>query len=127
MFSALSSMAAPTLQASIVKYISENQVGEVFGALSLIKNVLIMGAPSLFLFVYSHSVTQMPRLVFLMALVFIGASIVATLFLKVQPQHHQFGVKDAEEEEGSSRLVDYEIAGSPAQERQRQYSGGSGR
>lgn len=83
LFGSLAAIAIPSLQGSIIKYMKENKAGEVFGALGLIKNIIVMLGPSGFLFIYSNSVNKLPTLVFYVAILFILVGISFTLFLQI--------------------------------------------
>lgn len=82
LFTSVGSLAGPTLQSGIVKYISESKSGEIFGALALLKNLIQCVTPPLALYLYSMSLKTCPKLVFYIMLVLLGCSIVLMGFLK---------------------------------------------
>jgi len=62
----LSAMASPALNSSIVKFFPELKIGELFGAIALVKNVLQILVPVLILGIYKNSLTKwhLPQVVF---------------------------------------------------------------
>lgn len=70
------SLANPALNSAVVKFFPELKIGELFGAIALVKNVLQVVFPVVLLAIYKRSLThwQLPQVVFW---------IVATFFLTV--------------------------------------------
>lgn len=67
-------MASPALNSSIVKFFPELKIGELFGALAVVKNILQVLVPVLILSIYKSSLAkwQMPQVVFwLVSVVFV--------------------------------------------------------
>lgn len=66
--SSLAIMTSPALNSSIVKFFPELKIGELFGAIALVKNVLQVMVPVLMLGLYKYSLAKwnMPQVVFWM-------------------------------------------------------------
>lgn len=64
--SSLAIMTSPALNSSIVKFYPELKIGELFGAIALVKNVLQVVVPVLMLGLYKYSLARwgMPQIVF---------------------------------------------------------------
>lgn len=97
-FGCFGALSSPVIQSAITKYVPESKMGELFGAIALIKNVLSMFGPPLFLYIYSHTVdTGYPQAVFYFAVFLLTISLSSAFFLRVV-------------EEGQDKL-DYEQIG----------------
>lgn len=57
-FNSLSSFASPALNSSIIKFYPESKIGEVFGALALVKNLFTILSPIGILSIYKLSVSK---------------------------------------------------------------------
>ncbi|SCV01716.1 LAMI_0G13278g1_1 [Lachancea mirantina] len=69
----LSALLSPTIQAAIIKYCSPSSLGQVFGAIALIRNLSSLIFPPLLLSIYSRTVTTNPKLFLLVPLVMSAA------------------------------------------------------
>ncbi|SCV03483.1 LANO_0G04412g1_1 [Lachancea nothofagi CBS 11611] len=58
----LSAVFSPTLQATLVKYCSQSSLGEVFGAIALIRSATMLVFPPILFQIYSHTVKKQPKL-----------------------------------------------------------------
>lgn len=65
--SSLSTITDPSMNSTIVKFFPESKIGNLFGAISLLKNCFALVAPFIFQYIYKQSLTKfnMPGLVFL--------------------------------------------------------------
>lgn len=63
---AMGSLASPAINSAITKFFPESKIGEVFGALALVKNVLTVITPVAVLGIYKASLTRwdLPQMVF---------------------------------------------------------------
>lgn len=86
LFASLGALGSPTIQSSIVKYVSESQTGEIFGAMAFIRNVLLCLGPPLFLQVYAKTVGTAPTAVFWLNFVLFVVSILLLLFVRSHPE-----------------------------------------
>lgn len=104
-FASLGALAGPTIQSSIVKYVSETQTGEVFGAIALIKNFILCLGPPIFLQIYSKSVATFPTLVFWITVFMFIISIALSTFLRSHKESEDGSIVttivDADEEEAA--------------------------
>ncbi|KAH3684879.1 hypothetical protein WICPIJ_004141 [Wickerhamomyces pijperi] len=82
-FGCFGALSSPVIQSSITKYIPESKMGELFGAIALIKNSLSMFGPPLFLYIYSNTVDTYPQAVFYFAVFLLTVSLGSATFLKV--------------------------------------------
>ncbi|ONH69926.1 Tetracycline resistance protein, class C [Cyberlindnera fabianii] len=82
-FGALGAFVTPTVCSTIMKYYSDGKSGEVFGALSLLKNILAMIGPSAGLFIYSCTVSYDPKFVFLFMAGIVCIGIIASICLRI--------------------------------------------
>ncbi|SCU87525.1 LADA_0E04522g1_1 [Lachancea dasiensis] len=57
----LSALFSPTVQSTVAKYCSQSSVGEVFGAMALIRSLAMLVFPVLILQIYGHTVNKQPR------------------------------------------------------------------
>lgn len=57
-FTSLGSIASPAINSSVIKFFPESKVGEVFGSISLVKNILSLVTPSLILAIYKISISK---------------------------------------------------------------------
>lgn len=82
----LGSLASPALNLSIVKFFPELKIGELFGALAIVKNVLQIVCPVAILGIYKFSLThwQRPQLVFVaISAVFLVGAVGVTYVIRV--------------------------------------------
>jgi hypothetical protein len=79
----LGAMATPTIQAAIMKYYPESKSGELFGALAVLKSILVMIGPAGGLFVYSHTVSFFPTAVFYVAAAVVFTALVLLQFVQL--------------------------------------------
>lgn len=79
-----SSFASPALNSTIIKYYPESMVGEVFGALAIVKNVFTIIAPLLVLPIYNTSISrwQRPEMIFLILSIFMFVCLFGILSTK---------------------------------------------
>lgn len=68
-FCGFGTLISPAINSSIIKFYPESKIGELFGALALIKNIFALVTPVLYLSVYKYSVSTLhrPGLVFVIA------------------------------------------------------------
>lgn len=70
-------LASPSLNSSIIKFFPESKIGELFGAISLLKNLFSLAGPAIFLSIYKSSLAawNIPGVVFLVSgfLMMLGA------------------------------------------------------
>ncbi|EGW32360.1 uncharacterized protein SPAPADRAFT_50923 [Spathaspora passalidarum NRRL Y-27907] len=67
-FCGFGSLISPALNSSIVKFYPESKIGELFGAMALLKNLFGLVMPVCYLTIYKYSVLiQTPGLVFIIA------------------------------------------------------------
>ncbi|KAK6205383.1 major facilitator superfamily domain-containing protein [Scheffersomyces amazonensis] len=69
MLSAFGSLASPALNSSIIKFYPESKIGELFGAIALVKNLLSILGPVAFISFYKYAleVWKKPGIVFVVA------------------------------------------------------------
>ncbi|CAR23983.1 uncharacterized protein KLTH0F04862g [Lachancea thermotolerans CBS 6340] len=61
-FQNLSAFFSPTLQATLVKYCSKSSLGELFGAIALVRSATMLVFPPILLLVYAHTNTTKPKI-----------------------------------------------------------------
>ncbi|CAK9436195.1 uncharacterized protein LODBEIA_P07530 [Lodderomyces beijingensis] len=63
------SLVSPSLSSAIVKFYPETKIGELFGAVALLKNLFALVAPIFYISIYKYSLSKLhrPGLVFLVA------------------------------------------------------------
>ncbi|KAI5951161.1 hypothetical protein KGF54_004235 [Candida jiufengensis] len=68
-FCGFGTLISPAVNSSIVKFYPESKIGELFGALSLVKNLFALVSPIFYLSIYKYSVSTLhkPGLVFVVA------------------------------------------------------------
>lgn len=78
-------LAIPSLGSSIIKFFPESKVGEVFGAMALLKNLFALVGPFTFLSFYKYSLShwQRPGLTFLVASFFMVVSLISLIYVKI--------------------------------------------
>ncbi|ODV66450.1 MFS general substrate transporter [Hyphopichia burtonii NRRL Y-1933] len=76
LFTSFGALASPALNSSTIKFYPESKIGEVFGGLSLLKNVFALLGPTVFLTIYKKSVLSwnIPYVSFL-----VGASLMTLM------------------------------------------------
>lgn len=97
-FGALGALAVPAVQGSVTKYVPQTKIGEVYGGIALIKNLLIMIFPPLFLNVYASTVKYSPKFVFYL---YLGVAMFGTVFALLLRVHQD--PEDVESDLESSR------------------------
>nr|QFR37109.1 MFS transporter [Cyberlindnera americana] len=83
---ALGALVTPTVQSTIIKYFPESKSGEVFGAISVLKNILGMIGPVMALFIYGQTVSIYPKLIFVILGAFIAFAAISSFFLKMHDE-----------------------------------------
>ncbi|KAK6455651.1 major facilitator superfamily domain-containing protein [Scheffersomyces xylosifermentans] len=68
-FTSFGSLASPTLNSAIIKFYPESKIGELFGAMALLKNIFTILGPVVFISLYKYSLSQWnrPQVVFMVA------------------------------------------------------------
>ncbi|CAD1810796.1 Major Facilitator Superfamily protein [Candida parapsilosis] len=68
-FCGFGTLIGPSINSSIIKFYPESKIGELFGALALVKNIFALVTPVFYLSVYKYSVSTLhrPGLVFVIA------------------------------------------------------------
>ncbi|SCU99630.1 LAME_0G04412g1_1 [Lachancea meyersii CBS 8951] len=61
-FQDLSAIFSPTVQATVVKYCSKSSLGEVFGAIALVRSATMLIFPPIFFQIYGHTVKKQPKI-----------------------------------------------------------------
>lgn len=74
-------MINPSLDSMIIKYAPENKVGQLVGAVSMVKNFLSAIVPSTILLIYSATVQTDPRTVFYGMLIMLSIATIFSLLL----------------------------------------------
>ncbi|KAM9926287.1 hypothetical protein OXX59_003325 [Metschnikowia pulcherrima] len=80
MLNSVASLATPAINSSIVKFYPESKIGEVFGAMAIVKNIFSIVSPVAVLGIYKTSVSKwhFPQVIFL---VFCGVFLVLALVM----------------------------------------------
>ncbi|RLV94504.1 putative membrane protein [Spathaspora sp. JA1] len=82
-FCGFGSLISPALNSSIVKFYPESKIGELFGAMALLKNLFGLVMPICYLSIYKYSMRiQTPGLVFMIAATVLGICTVLLLVVK---------------------------------------------
>lgn len=79
----LSAFCSPTLQSSIIKYCSKKFTGQCFGGMALIRSIVMLSIPPIFLSVYASTVSYRPELFLYIILVCGILGILLTFFLRI--------------------------------------------
>merc|ERR1712080_361054 len=83
-FNSLSSFTSPALNSTIIKFYPESKIGEVFGALALVKNFFAILSPIGILSVYKLSVSKWhkPGIIYLILSALTFVCLIALIFTK---------------------------------------------
>lgn len=83
LFTSFGSLIGPATASSIIKFFPESHVGEVFGAVALVKNLFTLAGPILFITAYKYSLTNwdMPGIVFLIVSFLLMCGLVGILYV----------------------------------------------
>lgn len=103
----LGALANPALNSAVVKFFPELKIGELFGAIALLKNVLQVIVPVALLAVYKGALTrwQLPQIVFLSVAGFFLFGVFAVLYVaRVLDKEDRRLENLSEPVQGSSRL-----------------------
>lgn len=92
LFASLGALGGPSIQSTIVKYVSETKTGEIFGAMALIKNGVVAIGPTIFLQIYSRTVSTKPKITFLITYIFFLVAIFLLLFLRSHDEEDESNV-----------------------------------
>lgn len=78
-------LAMPSLGSSIIKFYPESKVGEVFGAMSLLKNLFSLVGPLTFLSIYKYSLShwQKPGVPFLFGAILFAIALLLLVGVKI--------------------------------------------
>ncbi|CDO95205.1 unnamed protein product [Kluyveromyces dobzhanskii CBS 2104] len=91
----LSGMISPVTQSAIAKYSSNTEVGEMFGAIALVRHLGMLIFPILFLQIYSHTIKFNAKL-FLYVTLFVSVVTVFASIVGLNSYNRQEEVNDAE-------------------------------
>lgn len=83
LFQDLSAIFSPTLQATVVKYCSKSSLGEVFGAIALVRSASMLVFPPLLLAIYAKTVATRPKLFMIIPLCASIAAFGLTFLLRI--------------------------------------------
>lgn len=72
----------PCVHSCLVKHTEPDKIGELFGAIALIQNLVSLFAPMIFLSFYSLTSSYSPRLTFVLILVLLSTAALSTLFIR---------------------------------------------
>lgn len=100
-FASLGALGGPSIQSTVVKYVSETKTGEIFGAMALIKNGVVAIGPTIFLQIYSRTVSTSPRITFLITFGLFMTAIFLSLFLRSHDENDESNVNSVDDIESA--------------------------
>ncbi|OWB72210.1 hypothetical protein B5S31_g1917 [[Candida] boidinii] len=81
-FDSFGAILIPCVHSCLVKHTESDKIGELFGAIALIQNLVSLFAPMIFLSFYSLTSAYSPRLTFVLILVILSIAAFSTLFIR---------------------------------------------
>lgn len=83
----LSAFCSPTIQSAVIKYCSKSATGEYFGAMALLRSLVMLVVPPLLLRIYGHTVSLEPKLFLYVPLCCGMLAIGLSWFLRIVEDH----------------------------------------
>ncbi|KAL6948896.1 hypothetical protein ACO0QE_001374 [Hanseniaspora vineae] len=87
LFISLSAFALPTVQNGVIKYASKKSIGQVFAAMAVLRHLMSLIAPSLYLQVYAATAKTFPTLFLYIPIILSALSLVLLQFVKIVKDH----------------------------------------
>ncbi|OEJ80451.1 putative membrane protein [Hanseniaspora osmophila] len=87
LFISLSAFALPTVQNGVIKYASKKSIGQVFAAMAVLRHLMSLIAPPLYLQVYAATAKTFPTLFLYIPIILSALSLVLLQFVKIVKDH----------------------------------------